>query len=294
MEEEEEEEEEEEDEEEEEVEKGEEKGEEMEEDVDDEKSWEKVDNEKEEMESEVTIQPPQVPPVDQSTSMRNLRESLSKINSAFSVSGEIYVDKNEPLVVFFDTDKDNMESKGGAHRMEFPLTDSTIINKLVEACSPASFGFKTETVLNPEYRQALKIDSSNFLTSFDVYRNGIVDLISKALVSNAPVCAELHKLNVYGPGGFFKPHVDTPLTKDMFGSLVVCLPAKFEGGILRVTKDELTKKFDWGPSCIDENNGDQYVQWVAFFSDCPHDITPVTSGHRITLTYNLYKRSPNE
>jgi hypothetical protein len=27
---------------------------------------------------------------------------------------------------------------------------------------------------------------------------------------------------------------------------------------------------------------------VAFFSDIEHEVAPVTSGHRITLTYNLY------
>jgi hypothetical protein len=27
---------------------------------------------------------------------------------------------------------------------------------------------------------------------------------------------------------------------------------------------------------------------AAFFSDVEHDVQPVTSGHRVTLTYNLY------
>jgi hypothetical protein len=34
-----------------------------------------------------------------------------------------------------------------------------------------------------------------------------------------------YKLNVYGKGGFFKPHVDTPVHPSlMVGTLVVCLP----------------------------------------------------------------------
>lgn len=32
------------------------------------------------------------------------------------------------------------------------------------------------------------------------------------------------------------------------------------------------------------------IQWAAFYSDCEHEVMPVTSGHRITLTYNLYLR----
>lgn len=30
------------------------------------------------------------------------------------------------------------------------------------------------------------------------------------------------------------------------------------------------------------------VKWAAFYSDCEHEVLEVTSGHRITLTYNLY------
>ena len=41
-----------------------------------------------------------------------------------------------------------------------------------------------------------------------------------------------YKLNVYGPGGFFKPHVDTPTdTEKMVGTVVVCWPSKFSGGV---------------------------------------------------------------
>lgn len=30
------------------------------------------------------------------------------------------------------------------------------------------------------------------------------------------------------------------------------------------------------------------VQWAAFYSDCEHEVLEVTSGHRLTLTYNLF------
>ena len=30
------------------------------------------------------------------------------------------------------------------------------------------------------------------------------------------------------------------------------------------------------------------IKWVAFYSDCEHEVLPVTAGHRITLTYQLY------
>jgi hypothetical protein len=30
------------------------------------------------------------------------------------------------------------------------------------------------------------------------------------------------------------------------------------------------------------------IRWVAFYSDCEHEVLPVTTGHRVTLTYQLY------
>ena len=30
------------------------------------------------------------------------------------------------------------------------------------------------------------------------------------------------------------------------------------------------------------------IDYVAFFSDVEHEVAPVISGHRVTLTYNLY------
>ena len=41
-------------------------------------------------------------------------------------------------------------------------------------------------------------------------------------------------------------------------------------------------EFDWAnadPHCI---------HWAAFYGDCEHEVLEVTSGHRVTLTYNLF------
>lgn len=43
-------------------------------------------------------------------------------------------------------------------------------------------------------------------------------------------------------------------------------------------------KFDWSTRPDTEPS----VQWSAFYSDCEHEVFPVTAGHRITLTYNLF------
>ncbi|KAI8612013.1 hypothetical protein BC830DRAFT_1049391, partial [Chytriomyces sp. MP71] len=184
----------------------------------------------------------------------------------------------------------------------FPSNDSNQLETLLKSCTPASFGFKSETVFDDSYRKALKLDAARISSTFDINNAGILDQIKRTLLSRSTdfVRAELHKLNVYGPGGFFKAHVDTPLSSEMFGSLVICLPVAFAGGKLTIAKGKApssdsvdSKDLIWGSSVVDDI-GSAWIQWAAFFSDCPHEISPVTSGHRITITYNLFRKPQDE
>jgi hypothetical protein len=40
--------------------------------------------------------------------------------------------------------------------------------------------------------------------------------------------------------------------------------------------------FDWS------GENPEIIEWAAFFSDCEHEVADLTSGHRVTLTYNLF------
>ena len=44
-------------------------------------------------------------------------------------------------------------------------------------------------------------------------------------------------------------------------------------------------QFTWGQA------HSRSIHWAAFYGDCQHEVLEVTSGHRITLTYNLYYSS---
>jgi hypothetical protein len=44
--------------------------------------------------------------------------------------------------------------------------------------------------------------------------------------------------------------------------------------------------FDWSTARDDPNHAS--IRWAAFYSSCEREILEVTSGHHITLTYNLY------
>ena len=80
--------------------------------------------------------------------------------------------------------------------------------------------------------------------------------------------------------------MDTPRGVTQFGSLVVCLPSRHEGGQLRVSHSgshsgRTESVFDW-------SGQDTSIGWAAFYSDCEHEVKEVMAGHRVTITYNLY------
>ncbi|KAH7883283.1 hypothetical protein F5I97DRAFT_1903773 [Phlebopus sp. FC_14] len=106
---------------------------------------------------------------------------------------------------------------------------------------------------------------------------------------------ELYKLTVYGqldayqmvictPGKdtFFKPHKEIPRGNKMFGSLVVVLPAQHEDSalVLRHGDTEWSVDLGWELAIPDKPS----IGYVAFFSDVEHEVMPVTSGYRVTLT----------
>ena len=87
-------------------------------------------------------------------------------------------------------------------------------------------------------------------------------------------------------GGFFKTHQDTPRSDQMFGSLVFTLSTPHTGGNLVFHHRD--HSFDFNTSSILESAPSTSVAYVAFYSDVQHEVLEVTSGARITITYNLY------
>ncbi|KAE8137959.1 hypothetical protein BDV38DRAFT_245960 [Aspergillus pseudotamarii] len=189
---------------------------------------------------------------------------------------------------------------GSARHVSLPLradaedANPEVLQHLINSCGPASFGRGQETVMDLSYRKAGKLDPENFATSFHPAEFGIIETIEKVLlpgtVSEAAnrlgsrkIYAELYKMNIYsGPSGLFRSHVDTPRSERQIGSLVVCLPARFQGGNLLVRHQGREVNFDWAAG------SETTIQWAAFYSDCEHEIKTITEGDRITLTYNLY------
>ncbi|ETO03325.1 hypothetical protein RFI_34086 [Reticulomyxa filosa] len=158
----------------------------------------------------------------------------------------------------------------------------------------------------------------------------IIDWIRRILVPMHNVNAQLYKLNLYSENGFFKGHVDTPRDGKMFGTLVLCIPIdSFQGGELVVTHNGTKVVYDWasdiskavveqsnqkrkekkkkkiglelggkkevpGNTVVSKEKRQVYneIHWCAFYGDCTHEILPVKSGNRLTITFNLIAIGP--
>ncbi|GLB45317.1 putative 2OG-Fe(II) oxygenase superfamily protein [Lyophyllum shimeji] len=164
------------------------------------------------------------------------------------------------------------------------------LQALANACQPATFGMNEEDVLDESYRKAGKMDLHDFAAKFDVNKLGILNRIRAQLLDGADekkvVNAALYKLNVYGRGSFFKSHKDTPRGETMFGSLVVVFPTHHEGGALVLR--HFGQEWTFDSATLTQQRAEPCIAYIAFYSDVDHEVTIVSSGYRVTLTYNLY------
>jgi hypothetical protein len=107
-----------------------------------------------------------------------------------------------PFALRFDT-----PSLGG--KVTFPSSDSSGLEQLLQACTPATFGSGGKDVLDETYRKAEKLDRANFSVDFHPHDYGILDAIAQTLLPSIyplgkkegreehwGVKAELYKLNV--------------------------------------------------------------------------------------------------
>ncbi|EIW52358.1 uncharacterized protein TRAVEDRAFT_96340, partial [Trametes versicolor FP-101664 SS1] len=182
-----------------------------------------------------------------------------------------------------------------ARRLDFSNASPEELQHLAETCDPATFGLGGEDVYDETYRKAGKLDASDFMLRFTPETVGLLDVIRAELLvegrsSAKSIRAELYKLNVYGPEAFFKPHVDTPRSELMFGSLVVVFPTAHEGGALKLRERDARNVQEWtfDSAALLAQAVQPSIAYVAFYSDVEHEVMPVQSGHRVTVTYNLY------
>ncbi|KAH9886959.1 hypothetical protein C8Q73DRAFT_266812 [Cubamyces lactineus] len=255
------------------------------------------------------------------TSDPTLKQHLEKLRAAFIhnrpfCEGVISLDSSD-FVLFY-----GKGPQTDARRIDLANASLEELQHLAATCDPASFGVQQKDVYDESYRKAGKLDKSDFAMNLSPDALGILDTTRNELLLETrsrmePIRAELYKLNVYGPQSFFKAHVDTPRSELMFGSLVIVFPTPHDGGALVLRDDSDGAKNEDNNASTPDGGGDSAskakevsaagrrewtidsgkllarcarpsIAYVAFFSDVEHEVLPVVSGYRVTLTYNLY------
>ena len=168
---------------------------------------------------------------------------------------------------------------------------------------------KEREVLDETYRKAGKLDPERFALLLHPAQTDLMKIMRESLLegtqSTESIVVEVHKLNVYSTyeSLFHWPH--HPETKmlqtkgrsssptlilraatKMFGSLAIVFPIPHGGGALFLRHRGHEWIFDSGRELAAVR--EPSIGYVAFFSDVEHEVRHVKSGHRVTLTYNLY------
>ncbi|MDR3703223.1 MAG: hypothetical protein P4L56_26490 [Candidatus Sulfopaludibacter sp.] len=221
--------------------------------------------------------------------LEGLRHAVHGLRAPFTCGGTLV-----PAQVVTLCFPDNNQI--AVHRAKNTFEQEQLLRPLVERCTAAAFGMGRKTRYDRTVRDALQIKAEGGAFSvphFDPAAAGILEQIRRELVPHVPdaLTAELYNLNVYGRGGHFVPHKDTPRGSDMLGTLVVCLPAQFSNGAFVVKHHGVFQTYDWSDA-IREQSEPTRIHWAAFFGDVDHQIEQVWGGLRVTLTY-LIRRGAN-
>jgi 2OG-Fe(II) oxygenase superfamily len=161
---------------------------------------------------------------------------------------------------------------------------------IIKCCHASPYGKGGETLVNDSVRKSWELDADQFCLHNPAWKEQIESLVINVvsglglLANPQEVKAELYKLLLYGEEAFFLPHQDTEKADGMFGTLVVCLPSKHEGGDVIASHKGEHLKFSTAKT---SEFGFSYAAW---YSDVRHEVKPVTSGYRLALTYNLIHR----
>jgi predicted 2-oxoglutarate/Fe(II)-dependent dioxygenase YbiX len=178
----------------------------------------------------------------------------------------------------------------GVGPIALPLL-SVQAEQLIAVAERAPFGRGVQTLIDTNVRRAWQINAGRVKLPGRAWAKtlaSIVERVAEGLGVTEPVEAELYKLLVYDEGGFFVGHRDTEKAAGMFATLVIVLPSLCSGGELVVRHQDREVRFDLHGSDPSE------AAFAAFYADCLHEVSPVTSGCRLTLIYNLLRPAPGE
>ena len=176
----------------------------------------------------------------------------------------------------------------GAGLLSFPVLEAQI-GALIGAAERAPYGRGPDTLLDTSVRDCWQIDAGRVRLGGAAWAATFARILGSAAAGlGCPpdrLDAQLYKLLIYEPGGFFTAHRDTEKADGMIATLSVSLPAAGAGGELVVRHGDRDSTIDMAAGEPSE------LAFAAFYADCTHEVRPVTEGHRLSLVFNLCLRA---
>ncbi|MCY4543572.1 MAG: 2OG-Fe(II) oxygenase [Rhodobacteraceae bacterium] len=176
----------------------------------------------------------------------------------------------------------------GVGMLSFPVPEVQV-RELIKVAERAPFGRGLETIVDSSVRDCWQIGPDRIHLSGGAWAETFAAILVRAAIGlGCPlerIEEQFYKMLVYGPGGFFATHRDSEKAPGMVATLTIALPIAGEGGELIVRHNDQEIITDMN---VEEPSE---LAFAAFYADCPHEIRPVQSGHRLTLIYNLFLRS---
>ncbi|KAH9856771.1 hypothetical protein C2E23DRAFT_809049 [Lenzites betulinus] len=129
------------------------------------------------------------------------------------------------------------------------------------------------TKIDESVRTAREIGTSEFVVEAELLRR-IERIWTEHFVPSSGVRAEAYKIHLYGPGGHFKMHRDTP-QHDLAGTFLIGLGDTASSGGLVVDG----KAMEARPG-----------SWCAFYPDVPHYVKELAeNGYRASIAFKIFR-----
>ena len=175
----------------------------------------------------------------------------------------------------------------GAGALSFPVPEAQV-QALIAVAECAPYGKGPATVVDRTVRDCRQIDAAQIHLAGVGWR----DTFGRVLTAAADglgcpadrLDAQLYKLLIYEPGGFFASHRDTEKADGMIATLSISLPVAGAGGEIVVRHRGRERTIDMTAAEPSE------LAFAAFYADCEHEVRPVTDGYRLSLVFNLCLR----
>jgi predicted 2-oxoglutarate/Fe(II)-dependent dioxygenase YbiX len=173
----------------------------------------------------------------------------------------------------------------GVGPLNFPIT-ARLAQKLRNVARPSPFGLREQTLHDASVRNSCEIATSRVKIAARRWKPVLATYLRTlqtdlGLPDECEIEAAFDKLLIYEEGQFFKLHQDSEKDDEMVGTLVVILPSEYEGGAVTVEHRGEKKVFRRVESQAKD------LSLLAFYADCHHAVSPIKSGVRVALTYQL-------